>query len=65
MVGGARDIREVLQSYQEEIVEESSHTGEAHLGQDQASCAEQLSGVLQQHVCPCQHQPRVKSQDGK
>ena len=32
VVGGARDIREVLQSYQEEIVEESSHTGEAHLG---------------------------------
>ena len=57
VVGGAGDIREVLQSYQEEVVEESSHTGEAHLRQDQASCAEQLSGIVQQHSSPCQHQP--------
>ena len=49
MVGGARDIREVLQSYQEEIVEESSHTGEAHLGQDQASGTDQLGGIATNH----------------
>ena len=49
VVGGARDIREVLQSYQEKIVEESSHTGEAHLGQDQASCTDQLGGIATNH----------------
>ena len=49
MVGGAGDIGEVLQGYEEEIVEESSHTGEAHLRQDQTSCSEQLGGIVQQH----------------
>ena len=42
MVGGAGDIGEVLQGYEEEIVEESSHTCEAHLGQDQGGCTEDI-----------------------
>ena len=42
MVGGGRDVGEILESDQEEIVEESSHAGEAHLGQDQGGRTEDV-----------------------
>ena len=42
MVGGGGDVGEILESDQEEIVEESSHAGEAHLGQDQGGRTEDV-----------------------
>ena len=46
MESGGRDVWQVLESYQEKVVEESPQAGEAHLGEDQDADTGQVGGII-------------------